>query len=145
MPHLRMILSLMMLAFTITAGCQTYTSGLQQSLARADEAAVLTTLRNVALAERAYTITNAGEYGTLQQLSDGGFLDARYASNAAVQDYTLTLNVTPKGTTDGSYTCNADPKRTGERAGRHFYMDSSSTDIHVNETQPATAADKTLQ
>ena len=39
------------------------------------------------------------------------------------------------------FTCNADPVRTGDRAGRHFYIDSNSHDIRVNATQAATVSD----
>ena len=129
------------------ASCQTYTTGLQQSIARADETAALTTLRAIALAERTYSLTNSGEYGTLKQLSDGGFLDARYAGVKPVKDYVITLKVTPKasGAPEGSYSCNADPEKTGDRAGRHLYLDSTSDGIHVNETETATAADKVIQ
>lgn len=129
------------------SGCQTYTQGLQQSLARADETAALTTLRAIALAQRTYNLTNSGEYGTLKQLADGGFLDARYAGDKPVKDYVITCNVTPKapGAPEGSYSCNADPEKAGERAGRHLYIDSSSAEIRYNDTQPATAADKAMQ
>lgn len=131
----------------LVTGCQSYTSGLQQSVARADETAALTTLRAIALAQRTYSLTNSGEYGTLQQLADGGFLDVRYAGEQPVKDYIITLKVTPKapGTAEGSYACNADPKTTGERAGRHLYIDSTSDGIHVNDTQPASATDKIIQ
>jgi hypothetical protein len=48
------------------------------------------------------------------------------------------------GAPEGSYTCNADPDNKGA-AGRHFYIDSTSTAIHVNASQPATAQDPTAQ
>ncbi len=129
------------------SGCQTYTQGLQQSLARADETAALTTLKAIALAQRTFSITNSGEYGTLKQLGDGGFLDARYAGEKPVKDYVITCTVTPKapGAPEGSYSCNADPEKTGERAGRHLYIDSTSSVIRYHDTQPATAADKEIQ
>jgi hypothetical protein len=132
---------------TFLNGCQTYTQGLQQSLARADETAALTMLRAIALAQRTYSITNSGEYGTLKQLGDGGFIDARYAEDKPVKDYVITCTVTPKtsGAPEGSYSCNADPEKTGERAGRHLYIDSTSTVIRYNDTQPATATDQALQ
>ena len=140
------LITLLLVVISTSSACQDYTTGLQQSLARADETAAITTLRAISVAQRAYSLTNSGEYGTLQQLTDGGFLDARYGGEKPVKDYTLTLKVTPKasGAPEGSYTCNADPERTGERAGRHFYIDSTSANIHVNDTQPATAADKTV-
>ena len=125
------------------AGCQTYSSGLQQSVVKADETVALATLHAIAIAERTYTVTNGGEYGTLKQLADGGFLDARYAGDKPAKDYVITCNVTPKssGSPEGSYSCNADP----DRAGRHLYIDSATDGIHVNDTQPATAADKVMQ
>jgi hypothetical protein len=123
----------------ISTACQEYSTGLQQTVARADDTVAIAALRAISAAERTYNITNSGEYGTLQQLRDGGFLDARFASDQPIKDYKLTLNVT-----QGSYKCNADPQLTGERAGRHFYIDSNSNMIYVNDTQPARATDRTL-
>jgi len=136
----------LLLTFSLTS-CETYTSGLQQSLARADETAAISLLRTIMLAQRTYSMTNSGEYGTLKQLADGGFIDARFAGEKPVKDYIITLNVTPKAAdaAEGSYTCNADPDKPGERAGKHLYIDSTADGIHVNDTQPATAPDKTLQ
>lgn len=129
------------------SGCSTYTQGLQQSLARADEMAALTVLKAIALAQRTYSLTNSGEYGTLKQLADGNFLDARYSGDKPVKDYVITCTVSPKapGAPEGSYSCNADPEKTGERAGKHLYIDSTSNDVHFNETQPATKADPVMQ
>jgi len=129
------------------SGCQTYTQGLEQSLARADETVALSALRAIAVAQRTYSLTNSGEYGTLKQLSDGGFLDARYAGDKPAKDYVITCSVAAKapGAPEGSYSCNADPEKAGERPGRHLYIDSSSAGIRYNDTQPATAADKPMQ
>jgi hypothetical protein len=135
----RRLVFIALLIVTISTACQEYNTGLQQSVARADDTAAIAALQAISAAERTYSITNSGEYGTLQQLRDGGFLNAKFASDQPIKDYTLKLNVT-----QGSYTCNVDPQLTGERAGRHFYIDAASNLIHVNETQPATASDKTL-
>jgi hypothetical protein len=127
--------------------CQTYTSGLQQSVVRADETAAIALIRTIAIAERTYSLSNEGEYATLPQLVDSGFLDARYAGEKPLRDYVITLKVTPKaaGAAAGSFSCNVDPDKTGERVGRHLYVDSSTDGIHVNDTQTATAADKLLE
>ena len=137
---------LLVLLVSLSA-CQSYSTGLQQSVVRADETAALATLRAIALAERTYSLTNAGEYGTLKQLVDGGFLDTRYVSDKPLRDYVITLNVTPKapGAAEGSYKCNVDPDKPGEHPGRHLYIDSTSAGIHVNETQPATAVEKVME
>ena len=129
------------------AACKTYTTTLEQSVAKADETSALGALHSIAVAERTYSLTNDGEYGTLKQLAEGGFLDSRFSSDKPLKDYVVTLVVTPKepGGQPGSYKCNADPENIAERAGRHLYIDSTSEGIHVNDTQPATAADKLLQ
>jgi hypothetical protein len=138
---------LVLLVCVALSACQKYTSGLIEGAARGDEAVVLSTLRSIMLAQSAYN-QSTGSYGTFQQLTDGGYLDARFkGDNPVVKEYKYTMTVTEK-TPDAvvaSYTCNADPERTGDRAGRHFLIDSNSTDIHVNPTQPATATDEIIK
>jgi hypothetical protein len=121
-------------------GCQTYTTGLKQDVARANELAALASLHAIALAEQTYSVSNSGKYGTLQQLVDGAFLDPSIG-NSEKKDYAFTINVGQKGG-DEFYSCNADPK---DKPGRHFYIDSSSRAVHVNQTQRASAADPETQ
>lgn len=132
------------LSLTLVNGCQSYTSGLQQSVARANETAAIALIRTISIAERTYSLSNDGEYATLQQLVDSGFLDKRYGGEKPLKDYVITLKVTPKaaGAAEGSYSCNMDPDKTGEFVGRHFYVDSGIAGIHVNDSKPATAYDK---
>jgi hypothetical protein len=141
----RLIFTLWFVLIALSS-CQSYTSELQKSIARADDTAAIGALRAISIAQRNYNLSNPGEYGTLQQLTDRGLLDIRFGGTKPVKDYVLTLKVIPKeGAIEGSFTCNADPDTTGDKAGRHFFIDATSTDIHVNETQPATASDKILQ
>ena len=138
---------LVILLGVIFAGCQTYTSGLVQTAGRADEAVVLSNLRSIMTAENAYNVSN-GSYGTFEQLTNGGFLDARFKSerpSLSQYSYTIALPDKSPDTATASYSCNADPERTGDRAGRHFYIDSTSNDIHVNATQTASATDEILK
>ena len=140
-------LPLIVLCCIAFAGCQTYTSGLVQTAGRADEAVVLSNLRSIMSAENAYNVSN-GTYGTFEQLTSGGFLDARFKGDRpALNEYSYTMTVMEKSadTSTASYSCNANPERTGDRAGRHFYIDSTSNDIHVNATQPASASDETIK
>ena len=134
--------------FLITlCGCQKYSSGLVQSAGRADEAVVLSNLRSIMLAQNAYNLSNGG-YGTFEQLASGGFLDARFkGERPSLSQYSYTMTVTAKSAdaATASYSCNADPERTGDRAGRHFYIDSTSDVIHANPTQPASATDETIK
>jgi hypothetical protein len=141
------IVAILFLAFSITSGCQTYTESLEKSVDRADEIGAIAMLRAIALAQRTYSITNNGEFGTLQQLADGGFLDTRYVTSKPVKNYVITLKVSPKQERmpEGSYTVNADPEKPAERFGRYLYLDSTSGVIHFNLKQPATASDPAIQ
>jgi hypothetical protein len=120
---------------------------MEKSVDRADETGAIAMLRAIALAQRTYSLTNNGEFGTLQQLADGGFLDTRYVTGKPVRDYVITLNVSPnkQGMPEGSYKVNADPEKPAEKFGRHLYLDSSSNIIHVNLKQPASASDPAMQ
>lgn len=120
--------------------CQSYTTGLQQSVGKTDEISAIAALHSIAAAQRTYSITSGGNYGTFQQLVEAGHLDSRFNSNKPeLKDYVLTMDVSA-----GRFSCNADPIRTGPQAGRHFYTDSTSAEIHVNPSQPATATDGAL-
>lgn len=145
LPRLMFVLMCAAACVAATA-CQEYTKGLQKSVAGADDTAAVAALKAIASAERNYNVTNAGEYGTLQQLTGAGLLDKRFTTDKPVKDYVFTLKVIAKapGGADGSYACNVDPDPSGP-GGKHFYLDSTSTDIHVNASQAATAADPILQ
>ena len=123
--------------------CQTYTSSLVESTNRVDETVALSTLRSIDTAQKLYSVTHEGNYGTLPQLSEAGYLDSRFKQDKPLKDYLLTVNV--KSASDGgpSYSCVADPE--ADRPGRHFYIDSSSGTIHVNPTQRASPSDPTIQ
>ena len=128
----------------IASACQ-FSESLHQTVARADETVVITTLRSISTAQNAYALSNGGNYGTFAQLVAGGFLDPRFDSEKPpVKDYSLAMVVKPKSdsASEGSFTVNADPQQEG--AGRHYYIDSTSADIHVNATKPATATDEVL-
>ena len=127
--------------------CQSYTTGLQQSVSKTDEISAIAALHSIAAAQRTYSLTSGGEYGTFQQLVEGGYLDPRFnSSKPEVKDYALTMDVRQKSGNESPsrFSCNADPIR-GQQAGRHFYIDSTSPEIHVNPGQPATAGDGPLQ
>jgi Tfp pilus assembly protein PilE len=137
------ILALIALTAIASLCCQSYTTGLQKTVARADETTVVAALRSIGVAQQTYSISNGGNFGTLDQLRDGGYLDVRFNSaNGGFKNYSLTLNANPQSAeAPASFTCNADPTNTGPQAGRHFYVDSTSEAIHVNADKPATATD----
>ena len=119
--------------------CQSYSTGLKQSVDRAQETAAIAALKTISTAQQVYSVTNGGAYGTFQQLHQAGYLDEKFNSNTPrINDYEITMEVGEHG-----YRINADP--AGEQSGRHLYLDSTSPLIRVNPTQPATAKDPLLQ
>lgn len=142
-------LTLCVLIICITSlNCkQTYTTSLEQGLNRPNETVAITTLRTIASAQTAYSVTNGGDYGTFEQLAAGDYLDKRFDSSAPkLSGYVLTMTVSPKssGASESFYNCRADPD-PANNPGRHFYIDSTSRELHVNATQPASAKDEVLQ
>jgi hypothetical protein len=113
---------------------------LKQDVARANELAAMASLHAIALAQQTYSVSNGGKYATLPQLVEGSFLDPNIG-NSEKKDYVFTVAVGQKAGEE-FYSCNADPK---DKPGRHFYIDSTSRDVHANPTQPATSADPTNQ
>ena len=136
-------LALITLSAVGLLSCQSYSTGLQRSVAHADETTAVAALHAIAVAQQTYSLSNGGNYGSMEQLREGGYLDVRFNStNGGVKDYSLTIDTKPQsGGVPASYSCNADPTNTGQEAGRHFYIDSASAAIHVNANQPASAAD----
>jgi len=131
----------LLIVFVFLISCQTYSTGLQQSVARADETSAIAALKAISTAQQTYAVSNGGSFGTFQQLCEAGYLDKRFnSSTPQVKDYVLSMEVSAN-----SYSLNADPARSGEQAGRHFYLDSTSPLIRVNPTQPATATDPLMQ
>ena len=144
----RLIIPLSLVACVALLSCQSYTTTLTQSPGRVDEVATISTLHSIARAQLAYSVSNGGAYGTFEQLSEGGYLDSRFNSSKPVlYGYTLTMSATPKSSDSGafSYSCSADPKSVPNAKGRHFYIDSSSQEVHANATQPATVNDELVQ
>jgi hypothetical protein len=129
-----------MSACLISFACQNYSTGLQQSVARADEAVATGALRTIATAQQTYAISNGGGYGTFQQLCAGGYLDSRFNFEKPVlKDYVLTMDA--GSNSDGPYfRTNAEPSGTGPQSGRHFYIDQTA-ELRVNPTAPASLAD----
>ena len=124
-----------------------YTTTLERGLSGANETVAITTLRTIASAQTTYSVTNGGDYGTFEQLASGDYLDKRFDSSAPkISGYILTMTVSPKssGASESFYNCRADPD-PANNPGRHFYIDSTSRELHVNATRPASANDELLQ
>ena len=141
----QVVLGLLAVVTLFLSGCQSYTEGLKRSVDRTDETVAIAALRNISTAQRTYSVSHEGEYGTLAQLVEAGYLDSRYGSSKPLKEYVLTLTVSQKseGSPEGSYSCTADPDSGLQ--GRHFYIDSVSGVIRANETRQASASDPPIQ
>ena len=127
--------------------CQSYTTTLVESPGRIDERVAISTLRSIASAQTAYSVTNSGAYGSFEQLVAGGHLDSRFSSShPKAGGYVLTMTVANSSSGgESSYYCNADPDAAANQTGRHFYLGSASLEIRANLTKPATANDAVYQ
>jgi Tfp pilus assembly protein PilE len=143
-----MLLALTILCCIASLSCQTDSTGLQQSVARADETAARAALHAIAVAQQTYSVTNDGEFGNFQQLCEAGYMDSRFnSSQPTVKDYLFTMEVTSKaaGKTGGFFSCKADPVATAAKIGTHYYIDSTSSELHANPNAPASANDPVVQ
>lgn len=107
-----------------------------------NEAATMQNLKTIAAVQIQYYNTHARTFGTFEQMVKEQMLTSKFEGNPPSPDgYIFTLKVTPKTAgSPASYTLNADPQTTGSGTN-HFYLDSSDSSIHINQTQPAGASD----
>src|SRR5919205_50020 len=104
----------------------------QASVRSANEAAAVTHLKNIATAQVTYYNTkNRSGYGTFDQLSSGGYLEARFKGDTPVVDgYIFRLTVRGNSATNPpTFSVNADPQKpTGLTAtGSQFFYIGSDT------------------
>ena len=122
-------------------------TGWKAAVKSANEAAAVKTLRTIAEQQLLYFNSHQRKsFGTFDEMLKDNLLDARFAGTTPVSEgYVFQMRVIPKSTTNQpSYTVNADPQVTegvGATGKNHFYLEADSNTIHVNATQPATAAD----
>lgn len=112
----------------------------------ANEAAAVTSLDQIAAAERLYLEAH-GQYGTFRQLAEAGVFQAPLEGEALVSGgYRFTVSVTPPSETRGpAFAANADPVRSGgddATGNRHFFAGSEVTGLRYSEGRPASASDR---
>jgi len=103
-----------------------------------NEAATQQNLKTIAATQIQYYNTHSRSFATFDQLIKEQMLTSKFAGNPPIVDgYVMTLKVTPKtATSTTSYTLNADPQDAGSGTN-HFYIDSTDSSIHLNQTQAA--------
>lgn len=122
-------------------------TGYKAAMKAANEAAAVKTLRSIAEQQMLYyNAHQRSSFGTFEEMRKENLLDSRFDGTTPVVDgYVYTMKVIPKSTTNqAGYTINADPQVSdgvGATGKNHYYVDSDTNTIHVNDQQPATATD----
>jgi prepilin-type N-terminal cleavage/methylation domain-containing protein len=122
-------------------------AGYKSAIKAANEAAAVKTLRSIADQQMLYfNAHQRNAFGTFEEMRKENLLDSRFDGSMPVVDgYVYTMKVSPKSTTtQPGYTINADPQvPTGVSATgkNHYYVDSDTNTIHVNDTQQASISD----
>jgi prepilin-type N-terminal cleavage/methylation domain-containing protein len=118
------------------------------SVRKANEAAAVSTLNTIKLAQAKFVSDHNGRYGNFPELFQEGYLDKRFNfDKPAIRGYIFSVTLVPKspGKT-ATFSLNADPEQPeGMTAtGIFFYYTDPENGICVSKGRPATAADETL-
>ena len=120
----------------------------KSSVRKANEAAAVSTLGAIRVAQAKYVIDHKGQYGTFRELFEEGYLDKRFNHDQPHErGYVFVITLIPKSEgTAATFKVNANPEQsTGVGAtGTNFYYVDPESGICFSKTGPATAADDTL-
>jgi prepilin-type N-terminal cleavage/methylation domain-containing protein len=120
----------------------------QSSVRKANEAAAVTTLNAIRVAQAKYVVDHKGEYGTFRQLFEEGYLDKRFNFDQPHnRGYVFVITLVPRSEGRAAiFSVNANPEQSAGigATGRNFYYIDPESGICFSKTGPATAADETL-
>jgi prepilin-type N-terminal cleavage/methylation domain-containing protein len=120
----------------------------QSSIRKANEAAAVTTLNAIRVAEAKYVIDHKDQYGTFRQMFEEGYLDKRFNYDQPHnRGYVFTITLVPKSADKAAtFSVNANPEQSNGigATGRTFYYMDPESGICFSNAGPATAADETL-
>lgn len=125
-------------------------TGWRAAVRSANEAAAIKSMRTIAEQQMLYYNSHQRtSFGTFEEMRRENLLDNRYdGTTPLVEGYIFTLRVIPRSTAQqAGYTLNADPQVTegvGATGKNHYYLDSDTNTIHVNDSQPATVSDPSI-
>jgi prepilin-type N-terminal cleavage/methylation domain-containing protein len=120
----------------------------KSSVRKANEAAAVSALGAIRVAQAKYVIDHKGQYGTFRELVEEGYLDKRFnADQPHERGYVFVITLIPKSEGKvATFKVNANPEQsTGLGAtGKNFYYVDPESGICFSTTGPASAADDTL-
>ena len=110
-----------------------------KAMGAADEGSAIQTLRTIATAEGQLKASR-GSYGEFEALTQGGYLDSRFAAPTPNQrGYRFTITAS-----ESEFSVSADPQTTETQpttGSRHFYLEGSDNAVHANSTRAASKTD----
>jgi len=118
------------------------------SIRKANEAAAVTTVNTIKVAQAKYVIDHDGRYGTFSQLVEEGFLDKRFNTevpNIRGYVFVMTLGDRPEKAAT-TFQLNANPESADGigATGRIYYYTEPDSGIFVNRERPASHDDAIL-
>jgi len=120
----------------------------KSSVRKANEAAAVSTINSIRVAQAKYVIDHKGQYGTFRQLFEEGYLDKRFnADQPHERGYIFVITLVPKSEGKAAtFNVNANPEQSSGigATGRNFYYLDPESGICFSTVGPATAADETL-
>ena len=120
----------------------------QSSVRKANEAAAVSTLNGIRVAQAKYVIDHKAQYGTFRQLFEEGYLDKRFNYDQPHErGYVFVITLVPKSEGKAAtFSVNANPEQSQGigATGKNFYYLDPESGICFSTTGPATATDDTL-
>jgi prepilin-type N-terminal cleavage/methylation domain-containing protein len=120
----------------------------KSSIRKANEAAAVTTLSAIRVAQAKYVVDHKGQYGTFRELFEEGYLDKRFNyEQPHERGYVFVITLNPKSEDKAaSFSVNANPEQSSGigATGKNFYYIDPESGICFSHVGPATAADDTL-
>ena len=118
------------------------------STRRANEAAAVTTLNSIKVAQAKYMMVHKGHYGTFAQLCDEALLDKRFRSETPhINGYVFTItliNINDKQSAVFHLTANPEIAEGLAATGTQFYFTQPDSGITFSKTGPANEDDEPL-
>jgi prepilin-type N-terminal cleavage/methylation domain-containing protein len=120
----------------------------KSSIRKANEAAAVTTLSAIRVAQAKYVVDHKGQYGTFRELFEEGYLDKRFNyEQPHERGYVFVITLIPKSEDKAAaFSVNANPEQSQGigATGKNFYYLDADSGICFSKLGPATAADETL-
>jgi prepilin-type N-terminal cleavage/methylation domain-containing protein len=120
----------------------------QSSIRKANEAAAVTTVNTIKVAQAKYVIDTKGQYGTFSQLVQEGYLDKRFNSETPhIRGYIFVLTLIDKPErAAATFQLSANPESSEGigATGRVFYYSEPDSGIYVNKEHAASNDDEIL-